>query len=119
MVMMSDRGPRYSIYGESPEVSEATELHEIERVKADALEKLKKLGLKYPVRSRQEFLEAIRQDEPVYCYYRGRNISLKELAGYLRDEDFPLEGAAEAATLLAAACPIHAQSPEAAPANEY
>jgi hypothetical protein len=119
MVTMGDKGPRYSIYGESPEVSEATEIHEIERVKADAVETLKKIGVSFPVRSKKEFLNSIRKDKPTHCTYRGREISLKELIGFLRDDDFPLNSPAEAATMLAAACPIYARSPEAAPEHEF
>jgi hypothetical protein len=119
MIIMGDEGSRYSIYGESPDVSEATEIHELERVKSDALEKLEKIGLSFPIRTRRDFLNAIRTDKPSYCNYHGKKTSLKELITYLRDEDFPLNSLAEAATMLAAACPIHARSAEDAPLSEF
>jgi hypothetical protein len=119
MIIMGDEGSRYSIYGESPDVSETTEIHELERVKSDAVEKLEKIGLSFPIGSRRDFLNAVRTDKPTYCSYRGKRISLKELIAYLSDEDFPLNSLAEAATMLAAACPIHASSAEDAPLSEF
>lgn len=119
MVDMADKGPRYSIYGESPEFSEAAEVHELERVKSFTLEMLKNIGVKVPISTKQEFLDAIPEDKPTPCSYMGREISLKELIGSLRDSDFPLHSVSEAANALAAACPIFAESPEGAPSTEF
>jgi hypothetical protein len=119
MVNMADKGSRYSIYGESPEFSEATEVQELDRVKSFTLETLKALKVKFPMSTKQGFLDAIHEDRPTPCSYMGREISLKELIGSLRDSDFPLHTVSEAANALAAACPIFAESPEGAPSQEF
>ncbi len=118
MVDMADKETRYSIYGESPEFSQATEVHELDRVKSFTLELLKDMEVKFPINSKREFLNAIPEDRPTPCSYMGREISLKELIGSLRDDDFPLHSVSEAANALAAACPVSAESPEGAPSQE-
>ncbi len=118
MMHMADKGPEFSIYGESPEFSEITEVRELERVKSFTLEIFKNIGMKFPINSKQEFLDAIPEDRPTPCNYRGRNITLKELIGSLMDSDFPLHSVSEAANALAAACPVFAESPEGAPSME-
>lgn len=115
MLIMGEKEPVYSIYGEASEYSEATEVREQERVKSDALEAFRDIGIRFPVASKGEFLKAIRKDRPTACHYRGRTLTLRELVGSLRDSDFPIKSPAEAAVMLAAACPIRIESPESAP----
>jgi hypothetical protein len=112
---MEEKEPIYSIYGDSSRYSQATEMREIERVKSQAFEAISSMGLRFPVDSKQELVDAITEDRPTACHSGDRTISLKELAGSLRDGDFPIRDAAEAATLLAAACPVHHESPEGSP----
>jgi hypothetical protein len=115
MASMGEKEPVYSIYGDSSRFSQATEEREMERVKSEALEALKEMGVRFPVRTKGELLKKIDHDRPTSCRPGGKAMSLKELAGSLRDSDFPLRSAAEAAQMLAAACPIHSESPEGAP----
>jgi hypothetical protein len=112
---MSEKEPVYSIYGVSPGFSQATEERKSERVKSEALEAFESMGVRFPVNSKQELLDAITGDRPTSCHYGGRDLSLRELAGSLRDNDFPIKSAAEAAVMLAAACPAISESPEGAP----
>ncbi len=112
---MSEKEPIYTIYGSSSRFSQATREREVERVKSEALEAFASMGIRFPVNSRQELLDAIPGDMPTACHYGGRSIPLKELAGSLRDEDFPLKSAAEAADTLAESCPAMSESPEGAP----
>jgi hypothetical protein len=114
-MIMSEKEPVYSIYGRSSRFSQATEERETERVKTEALEAVESMGIQFPVNSKREFLGAISTDRPTSCQYRGRTLSLKELAESLRDDDFPMKSAAEAAEMLAAACPVISGSPEGAP----
>jgi len=112
---MSEKEPVYTIYGDTSRFSQATEERESERVKSEALEAFESMGVRFPVNSKREFLDSIPGDRPTSCRYGGRALSLKELAGSLRDGDFPLKSAAEAAVMLAAACPAISESPEGAP----
>ena len=116
---MGDKKPVYDIYGDSSPYSEATEVRELDRVKSSSLEALKNMGVKFPIKTKKEFIDAITDDRPAACVYRGKEISLKELVESLMDSDFPIRSAASAATLLAAACPIRIESPESAPSSEY
>ena len=112
---MSEKEPVYTIYGDSSEFSQATEERESERVKSEALEAFESLGVRFPVKSKRELLESIPGDHPMSCHYMGEELSLRDLAESLRDDDFPLRSAAEAAVMLAAACPAASGSPEGAP----
>jgi hypothetical protein len=112
---MSEKEPVYDIYGESSPYSTATLERETERVKSETLQAFRSMGVRFPINSKRELLGAIRDDRPTSCRYRGRTVSLKELAGYLTDGDFPLATPAEAALALAAACPVVLESPEGAP----
>lgn len=115
MSIMSDKEPVYSTYGDSSRYSQATEERILERVKSEAREALSSIDIRFPVNNKHELLSAIAEDRPTHCHYYGRTLTLKELAGSLRDEDFPLKDAAQAAIAIAGACPIPSRSPEGAP----
>lgn len=112
---MSERDPVYSTYGESSRYSQATEEHILDRVKSEALEALNTMDIRFPVNNKQELLSAIAVDRPTQCHYYGRTLTIKELAGNLRDDDFPLRNATETASAIAEACPMPSESPEGAP----
>jgi len=112
---MNKEEPAYTIYGDSPRHSHATRERESERVKSEALAAIESMGIRFPINSRREFLDAIPGDQPIACHYRGRDISLKELIGSLMDDDFPIKSPVEAANAMARACPIVVDSPESAP----
>ncbi|BAI62096.1 hypothetical protein MCP_2024 [Methanocella paludicola SANAE] len=112
---MSEKEPVYSTYGDSPRYSQATEERILERVKSEAQEALSSMDIQFPVNNKHELLSAIAVDRPTHCHYYGRTLTLKELAGSLRDDDFPLRDAAQAAIAIAGACPMPSGSPEGAP----
>lgn len=112
---MTEKEPVYSIYGDSSRYSQATEERILERVRTEAHEALRSMDIRFPVNNKHELLSAIAVDRPTHCHYYGRMLTLKELAGSLRDEDFPLKDAAQAASAIAGACPMPSSSPEGAP----
>jgi hypothetical protein len=112
---MTEKEPVYSIYGDSSRYSQATEERILDRVKSEAREALSSMDVRFPVNTKHELLSAISVDRPTQCHYYGRTLTLKELAGSLRDDDFPLRDAAEAAIAIAGACPMPSGSPEGAP----
>lgn len=112
---MGEKEPIYTIYGDSSRYSQATEERVIERVKSEAAEALSSMGVRFPVNSRQELLDAIPADRPTHCHFGDCTMTIKDLAGSLRDSDFPIRDVAQAAIALAAACPVHHESPEGSP----
>jgi hypothetical protein len=112
---MNEKEPVYSTYGDSSRFSQATEEREMARIRSYALEALRAIGVQFPVKTKQELVDAIPDDISGHCHYRGRALSLKDLAGNLMDRDFPLHDDIEASILIAAACPVPAGSPEGAP----
>lgn len=120
---MADQDHQYSIYGSTtggdPNLQspiegpmQAKELLDKMELKPRLLGILRNLGLRYPIKSRADFLGAIKRDVPGACQIPDRPLSLKDMVSLLRDSDFPLNSDLEAASRLAEACPISAVSAE-------
>lgn len=107
---MVDRKRAYTIYGESQQPSEAASQQELEDVKARIEEALSRAGVSFPVRSKEELQKAVPGDLDVGCRHIERRIPLGDLISSLREDDFPMDNAGDAATLIAAHCPISAES---------
>jgi hypothetical protein len=120
---MPDKKARYTIYGEVPETSkrpwtstegswQPVELEEMGEIKMQVERVLQGLAIRYPIKSKAEFLKAVAPDVPGICDIGKRKLSLRDLIKLLREADFPLHSDHEAAELLAASCPIPARSME-------
>jgi hypothetical protein len=107
---MADKKHAYTIYGESQQPSEAAAQQELEDVKAKIEQALSRTSLSFPVRSKEELLKAVPGDLDVGCKHIDRRIPLGDLISGLREDDFPMDNAGDAATLIAAHCPISAES---------
>ena len=121
--MMSDKKPKYSIYGFTPGTTshpqspiggsqQPVELRELEILKTQVEHVLQGLAIAYPIRSKREFLEIVSADLPDLCDVAGRKLSLRDLIFITRDADYPIHSDHEAATLLASSCPVSAQAAE-------
>jgi hypothetical protein len=115
--------PRMTIYGEVPRTSKepwtSTEgswqpagLEELDELKAQVERVLGELAIKYPVRSKADFLKVVKTDVPGICDAGRQKLSLRDLIKLLKETDFPLHSDHEAAELLAASCPVPARAME-------
>ena len=120
---MPDKKSRYTIYGELPETSkepwkstegswQPVELNEMGNLKVQVERILQRLAIQYPIKTKVEFLKAIKADVPDICDTGKQKLSLRGLIKLLREADFPLHSDHEAAELLAASCPLPARSME-------
>ena len=120
---MTKKDPKYTIYGFTPGTTthpqspiggsqQPTEIRKIENVKSDVEHILHGLDIKYPIKSKSEFLNILVTDFPDVCDLgeNERKLSLRDLIIIMKDSDFPLHSDHEAATLLAASCPVTAQA---------
>jgi hypothetical protein len=120
---MAEKKEKYMIYGTTPGTTthpqppiggsqQPTEMREMEELKARVERVLQGLDIKYPIRSKAEFINIVEADLPDICDPGRRKLSLRDLISILRDDDFPINSVHEAATLLAASCPISARAAE-------
>ena len=121
---MADKEPQYTIYGETPNPlvqdiqsplggnRQPMELRELAELKAAVERLLHTMRIRYPIRSREELLRFVKGDRPALCHVRGKGISLRDLINSLDAGDFPIRSDHEAATLLAASCPVPARAAE-------
>jgi hypothetical protein len=107
---MADEKHAYTIYGESQQPSEAAAQQELEDVKTNIEEALSSTSLSFPVRSKEELLNVVPGDLDVGCRHVDRRIPLGDLISGLREDDFPMNNVGDAATLIAAHCPVSAES---------
>ena len=66
---------------------------------------LQRLAIQYPIKTKVDFLKAIKADVPDICDTGKQKLSLRGLIKLLREADFPLHSDHEAAELLAAFLP--------------
>ena len=121
---MGEKRPKYSIYGFTPGTTthpqspiggsqQPVEVRELQELKARVERILRGLVIRYPIRSKAEFMDIVVADVPDLCEAAGgKRLSLRDLIFSLRDADFPLRSDHEAAELLAASCPVSAQAAE-------
>jgi hypothetical protein len=120
---MPAKKPRYTIYGEVPETSkqpwtstegswQPVELLKMGELKTKVERILHGLAIKYLIRSKADFLNAVEADIPDICDTGKRKLSLRNLIMMLREADFPINSDHEAAELLAASCPVPARAME-------
>jgi hypothetical protein len=120
---MSDKKPKYTIYGFTPGTTthpqspiggskQPVELREMQNIKVQVEHILQGLDIKYPIQSKAEFMNIIEADLPDICDLGNKKLSLRDLIFNMKDSDFPIHSDHEAATLLAASCPISAQAAE-------
>lgn len=120
---MPAKKSRFTIYGELPETSkqpwtstegswQPVELNEMGDLKVQVEHILQGLAIKYPIKTKAEFLKAVRHDVQDICDTGKQKLSLKSLIKLLKDADFPLHSDHEAAELLAASCPFPARAME-------
>lgn len=88
------------------------EIRKMESVKTTVERILQGLDIRYPIASKNEFMEIITPDIPGICDIGNKKLSMRDLIFSLRDDDFPIKSDHEAANLLAASCPIIAQAAE-------
>jgi hypothetical protein len=119
---MTEKKDIYTIYGsipgaateESPRLpasgpGQPAGLHMIEDMKVQIERFLQARVIRYPIRSRAEFLSIIPRDQdvPGICTMERRKLSLRDLIYITGEGDYPLHSDHEAAELLAGTCPIH------------
>ncbi|HEY3273125.1 MAG TPA: MTH865 family protein [Methanocella sp.] len=117
---MAEKKENYTIYGSVPgEASELysqspvggpqqpTGLHIMENIKVEIERFLQGMDITYPIRSRAEFLEVIKQDMPGICDLGRQKLSLRDLISITQEDDYPLDSDHQAAELLAGSCPLH------------
>ncbi len=121
---MVEKKEKYTIYGTTPGTPshpqspiggsrQPAELREMEEQKAEVERVLRGLDIRYPIRSKAEFLDIVARADPrAVCDLGRRKLSLRDLIAILRAADFPIHSGHEAAELLAASCPISAQAAE-------
>jgi hypothetical protein len=116
---MAEKKVNYTIYGSIPgSASESspqsptggpqqpTGLHMMENIKVEVERFLQSLDIKYPIRSRAEFLGLIKRDMPGICDLGERKLSLRDLISITQEEDYPIKSDHAAAELLAGSCPL-------------
>jgi hypothetical protein len=119
---MAEKKERYTIYGTIPGESseeypqsptggpqQPVGLHIMENMKVRIEQFLQGLDIKYPIRSREEFMTIIRRDLDIsgICELEHRKLSLRDLISITQDSDYPLNSDHQAAELLASSCPLH------------
>jgi hypothetical protein len=122
---MANKKYEYSIYGTTPGGApeshpqspiggsrQPNELRQMEDLKATVERILQGLDIRYPITSKNEFMEIITRDVPGICDFGNKKLSLRDLIFSLRDADFPIDSDHRAATLLAASCPISVRAAE-------
>ncbi len=62
--------------------------------------------VKFPIRNKAELLEVFPKPTPMACSYKGKMMTMYDLIRNLGPEDFPIENAGDAATLLTGRCPL-------------
>jgi hypothetical protein len=118
---MPQKDPKYTIYGFTPGTTshpqspiggsqQPVEVRKMENIKVEVEHILQGLDIKYPIKSKKEFLDIIVADFPDMCVLENKKLSLRDLIFMMKDSDFPIQSDHEAAILLAASCPITAQA---------
>jgi hypothetical protein len=117
---MAEKKENYTIYGSIPGAAsesfpqsptggpqQPTGLHMLENIKVEVERFLQSRDIRYPIRSREEFLDVIKQDMPGICDLGERKLSLRDLISITQEEDYPINSDHQAAELLAGSCPLH------------
>lgn len=93
----------YSIHAQAPG---ASEIKDIEMLKVVIVSLLAERKVRFPVNTKEDLIDALPSGAICACSYKGKTVTLDDLAKNLNPSDFPILNAGDAATLLASRCPI-------------
>lgn len=93
----------YSIHAQAPG---AQEIKDVEMLKVVIVSMLIERKARFPINTKEELINALPAGSVCACSYKGKTVTMDELAKNLNRSDFPIVNAGDAATLLSSRCPI-------------
>ena len=93
-------------YSEHAQAPAAKEIKNLEMLMVEIVSMLEGAGVKFPIKTKEELLKVFPPGESCGCHYKGKTLTLNDLAKTLSAKDFPIASAGDVAIMMAGRCPV-------------